>query len=261
MRRLALRISTALFSVLAVGVLGTSLALAHPVYPNRPHVDAPDLTGTTSPGNTTGGSTDPGSTDPGTDTSPGNTSPSTNAGTTGTAGATTGNTSAAAADGQAVSGAISGTTNGGGTTGRALSGATSGGHQRGGSGAVNYSGSVGRSSAQERTGLGRAASPALVRTRSGQAIFAGSVGPQAAGSDHGRTQGATAWGGSHLGARAALSPSSLRNASPDGTGAGPRLIVGATLFAIGIVAMLGGLVVAEVRRRRAPAGAEGSISR
>lgn len=260
MRRLALRISTALFSVLAVGILGTSLALAHPVYPNRPHVDAPDLTGTTSPGNTTGGSTDPGTDTSPANTSPGNTSPSTNAGTTGTAGATTGNTSAAA-DGQAVSGAISGTTNGGRATGGALSGATSGGHQRGGSGAVNYSGSVGRSSTQERTGLGRAASPAVVRTRSGQAVFAGSVGPQAAGSDRARTKGATAWGRSHPDASAALSPSSLRNASPDGTGAGSRLIVGATLFAIGLVTMLGGLLVAEVRRRRAPAGAEGSISR
>lgn len=258
MKRRALRISTALFSVLAVGVLGTSLAWAHPVFPSRPHVDRPDLPGgdtTSTPGNTDpGNNTSPGNTSPG-NTSPGNTSPGNSPGTTGT---TTGNT-ATADGGQVVGGAISGTTDGGGTNGRALSGTTSGGHQRAGRGPANYGGSVGRGGAQDGTGLGGAAStPAVVRTRSGQAVFAGSVAQQVRSGGRMPTRSQSPWAGSHSSARSALSPGASY-ASPEGAGPDSRLVIGAALFAVGLVAMLGGLLVAEVRRRRAPAGAEGSL--
>ncbi len=259
MRRRALRISAALFSVLGVGVLATSLAWAHPVYPSRPHLDRPVLpgTGTTSPANNGSDTTSPG-TSPGT-TSPGTTSSgSTSSGTSTSSGSTATTTGTTTGGGHAGGGVLSNSTSGAGSSGRGISETTSGGHQAGHSPINNNS--PGARVTQSATGLGalRAGSPAsstpaVLRNHSGQLVFTGSLGTQPRGHDHAQTPSTNVWARSHPNPGATISPSASYT-SP-GNGADPRLVIGAALLASGLVAMLAGFLVAELRRRRAPASA------
>ena len=289
MRRRALRMSAALFSVLGVGVLASSLAWAHPVYPSRPHLDRPVLPGTsttspanngsdttspgTSPANTNPATTGSGTTSPGT-TSPGTTSSgTTSSGTSGsgttaaTPGTTTTTTTTTGGGGHAAGGVLSNSTSGAGRGGRGISETTSGGHhQAGHSPTSNSSNSSPGARAtlratQSATGLGalRAGSPAsstpaVLRTHSGQLVFAGSLGTQPRGHAHAQTPGTNVWARSHPNPGARLSPSA--GYTSPGSGADPRLMIGAALLASGLVAMLAGFLVAELRRRRAPASAE-----
>ncbi len=303
MRRRALRMSAALFSVLGVGVLATSLAWAHPVYPSRPHLDRPVLPGTsttspanngsdttspgTSPANTNPATTGSGTTSPGT-TSPGTTSPgttssgttssgttssgttssgTTSSGTTssgtsgsGTTAATPGTTTTTTGGGgHAAGGVLSNSTSGAGRGGRGISETTSGGHHQAGHSPVNNS-SPGARATQSATGLGalRAGSPAsstpaVLRTHSGQLVFAGSLATQPRGHAHAQTPGTNVWARSHPNPGATPSPSA--GYTSPGTSADPQLVIGAALLASGLVAMLAGFLVAELRRRRAPASA------
>ena len=264
MRRRALRMSAAVFGVLGVGVLATSLAWAHPVYPSRPHLDRPVLPGTstTSPANngsdTTSPGTSPGTTSSGTTSTGTTSSGTTSSGTSGsgTTAATPGTTTTGG--GHAAGGVLSNSTSGAGRSGRGISETTSGGHQAGHS-PINNS-SPGARVTQSATGLGalRAGSPAsstpaVQRTHSGQLVFAGSLGTQPRGHDHAQTPSTNVWARSHPNPGATVSPSASYT-SP-GNGADPRLVIGAALLASGLVAMLAGFLVAELRRRRAPASA------
>lgn len=264
MRRRALRISAALFSVLGVGVLATSLAWAHPVYPSRPHLDRPVLpgTGTTSPANngsdTTSPGTSPGTTSPGTTSSGSTSSGSTSSGTSTSSGSTATTTGTTTGGGHAGGGVLSNSTSGAGSSGRGISETTSGGHQAGHSPINNNS--PGARVTQSATGLGalRAGSPAsstpaVLRNHSGQLVFTGSLGTQPRGHDHAQTPSTNVWARSHPNPGATISPSASYT-SP-GNGADPRLVIGAALLASGLVAMLAGFLVAELRRRRAPASA------
>jgi len=289
MRRRALHMSAALFGVIGVGVLATSLAWAHPVYPSRPHLDRPALPGTsttspanngsdttspgtspanTSPGNTSSGTTSSGTTSSGTTSSGTTSSGTTSSGTTSSGTTSSGSTSSGstaatpgttAGGGHAGGGVLSNSTSGAGRSGRGISETTSGGHQAGHS-PINNTSPGARGVTQSATGLGalRAGSPAsstpaVLRTHSGQLVFAGSLGTQPRGHGHAQTPSTNVWARSHPNPGATVSPSASYT-SP-GSGADPRLVIGAALLASGLVAMLAGFLVAELRRRRAPASA------
>jgi len=162
--------------------------------------------------------------------------------------------------GHAAGGVLSNSTSGAGRGGRGISETTSGGHHQAGHSPINNN-SPGARVTQSATGLGalRAGSPAsstpaVLRTHSGQLVFAGSLGSQPRGHGHAQTPSTNVWARSHPNPGATISPSASYT-SP-GSGADPRLVIGAALLASGLVAMLAGFLVAELRRRRAPASAE-----
>jgi len=299
MKRRALRISTALFSVVGVGVLASSLAWAHPVYPSRPHLDRPVLPGTgttspanngsdttspgttspaTSPGTTSSGTTSPGTTSSGTTSSGTTSSGTTSSGTTssgttssgttssgstssGSTAATTG-TTGGGGGGQASGGVLSNTTSGAGRSAQGLSETTSGGHHQAGHSPTSNSSnsSPGARVTQSSTGLGAlgagspaSSTPAVLRSHSGQLVFAGSLATQPRGHAHAQTPSTNVWARSHPNPGATPSPSA--GYTSPGTSADPQLVIGAALLASGLVAMLAGFLVAELRRRRAPASA------
>ena len=283
MKRRALRISTVLFSVVGVGVLASSLAWAHPVYPSRPHLDRPVLpgTGTTSPANNGSDTTSPGTTSPATSpgttssgttssgtTSPGTTSSgTTSSGTTSSGSTSSGSTAATTGTtggggGQASGGVLSNTTSGAGRSAQGLSETTSGGHHQAGHSPTSNSSnsSPGARVTQSSTGLGAlgagspaSSTPAVLRTHSGQLVFAGSLATQPRGHAHAQTPSTNVWARSHPNPGATPSPSA--GYTSPGTSADPQLVIGAALLASGLVAMLAGFLVAELRRRRAPASA------
>ena len=292
MKRWAIRISTVLSSVLAVGVLGASLAWAHPIYPDRPApapvpVPVPDGSGT-NPGTETpgAGNTPPGTEAPGAGTNPGTEAPG--AGSTAPGNTTAGNTApgnsgsgntAPGGSGQPAGGPTSattdgggkggtfGTTDGGGNAGPGTSGATNGGDQQAGRGPGSYTRPAGVGGTQTgiaggapTVGPGASLKPATVRTRSGQVVLGGSVGSDARGRDRGRTGNANAWSGSRSAAPSALSPTA-RQASASPSAGGTRLVFGAAIFGAGLVAILAGFLVAEVSRRRARTVAQDALLR
>ena len=119
-------------------------------------------------------------------------------------------------------------------------------------------GSGGPATGAERSARGGLRSnPAVMKTRSGQVVFGGSVpvgAPQAAAGairSTRRSASGDLWSGFSSPARASLTPGLTDQAGAATPGAGLRVGIG--LLSTGLVALFGGLLVAEVRRRRAAA--------
>jgi hypothetical protein len=96
--------------------------------------------------------------------------------------------------------------------------------------------------------------PALV-SGPGVAVFGGSVAPaldEAARARANRAATGDLWSGFRSGTRPSLGTGSADNPGSPGV---PNLAIGVGLMSAGLVALAGGFGVAEVRRRRAPAGA------